>query len=84
MKHHCTYASQAKVPSIYTVNLGSLAGAARLLDYNTAVLRFGQHGWKSCVAYKGTTELERMSAKAWPSDLSCRHSKGATEKLPQG
>ena len=57
MKHHYAFVSQAKGFNPYTVNLGSLAGAARLLDYNIAVLRFEQHGRKPCVAHKGAFEL---------------------------
>jgi len=65
MKHHYAFVSQAKGLYPYTVNLGSLAGAARLLDYNTAVLRFGQHGRKPCVAHKGATELEHLCLRKY-------------------
>ena len=70
MKDHCAVASQAKERS-YTVGFGSLAGAVRLLDYNAAVLRSGQHGQKPCVAHKGATGLDN-GTKVWPSDPSCR------------
>ena len=72
--------------------VGSLAGAAHLLNDNTGVLRWAQWEQKSHVEQKGKSsfdfdfQYEYNTAKAWPIDpLVFRNFKlEVSEKLPQG
>ncbi len=72
--------------------VGSLAGAAHLLNDNTGDLRSAQCEQKSLVELKGKSwfdfdfQYESKHWKVWPSDpLDIRISKlEVSEKLPQG
>ena len=54
--------------------IGSLAGAAHLLQINAGVLRRAQKEQKSFVEHKGKSSLDKRSSvpirgvKAWPND----------------
>ena len=72
--------------------MGSLAGAAHLLQDNAGVLRGTQRGQKPRVEQKGKSTLDFVfsvriqTVKAWPIDplVSGNFTLEVSEKLPQG
>ena len=72
-------------------HMGSLAGAARLLETNADVLRQDQRGGKPRVEHKGTSLLEAAPVAGRLGgnpglEIPCPIWRGTrvTEKLPQG
>ena len=68
--------------------VGSLAGAARPLDYNAGVRRRAQGGWKPPVEHKGKSPPEHVACAVCSGnaglEIPACLGRGVTEKLPQG